>query len=84
VGQSLDGFSFSLCPTLNPYIFFKQKQFWVRIFEKGRWPHLSTGGCVYLLNMVSMGSISPVLGISANVIPTGSWEPLVSLESGTF
>jgi hypothetical protein len=29
--------------------------------------------------MVSTGSLSPVLGISANVIPVGSWEPLAFL-----
>ena len=34
--------------------------------------------------MVSTGSLSSLLGISANVIPVGSWEPLAFLASGTF
>jgi hypothetical protein len=34
--------------------------------------------------VVSSGSISPLMGIQTNVIPIGSWEPLTSLESGTF
>ena len=37
-----------------------------------------------VLEMVSTGSISPLLGILAKVIPIGSWEPLASLASGTF
>jgi hypothetical protein len=34
----------------------------------GGWPHPSTGGCAYPLDMVSTGSLSFLLGISANVI----------------
>ena len=34
--------------------------------------------------MVSTGSPSPLWGISANVIPAGSWEALAFLTSGTF
>ena len=34
--------------------------------------------------MVSTGSPSPLLGISAIVITVGSWEPLAFLASGTF
>jgi hypothetical protein len=34
--------------------------------------------------MVSVGSLFPLWGISANVIPVGSWEPFVFLSSGTF
>jgi hypothetical protein len=36
------------------------------------------------LDMVSTFSFSPLLVISANVIPVGSWEPLASLASGAF
>jgi hypothetical protein len=32
-------------------------------------------GHAFLLEMVSSGSLSPLLGILAKVIPTGSWEP---------
>ena len=48
------------------------------------WPNPSTGAGAYLLEVVSTGSISPLLDILANVIPLGSWEPLTSLVSGTF
>jgi hypothetical protein len=34
--------------------------------------------------MVSTDSISPLLGILANVILIGSWETAASLSSGTF
>jgi hypothetical protein len=69
--------------------FFDPAFSWVRnnsglkILEMGGWPHLSNGGHAYLLDMVSAGSPSPLLGISANVIHIGSWEPLASLASVT-
>ena len=34
--------------------------------------------------MVSTGYLVPLLGISAHVIPIGSWEPLAFLASGIF
>jgi hypothetical protein len=34
--------------------------------------------------MVSTGSLSPLLGISANIFPVRSWEPLAFMVSGTF
>lgn len=34
--------------------------------------------------MVSIGLRSPFLGLSANVIPVGSWEPFASLASRIF
>jgi hypothetical protein len=37
-----------------------------------------------LLEVVSTGCISSLLGILATVIAIGSWEPLASLESGIF
>jgi hypothetical protein len=48
-----------------------QEQFWVKIFEMGGWHHLSTGGSAYLLVVVSTGSLSPLLVISAKVIQGG-------------
>ena len=36
--------------------------------------------CIWSLQVF----ISPLLGISDNVLPVGSWEILGSLESGTF
>ena len=83
MGQSLDVLSFSLYSIPCPCISFRQEQFWVNIFEMGEWPHPSTGGCAYPQNMVSTGSLSSLLGISANVIPNGAWESLAFLASGT-
>ena len=54
------------------------------IFEVGAWPRPSTGGHAHPLDLVSTGSISPLLDISAKVFPVGAWEPLGSLASGTF
>ena len=48
------------------------------------WPHPSTGDYVYLLEVISSGSISIPLGFLAKTIPVRSWEPLTSLVSGTF
>ena len=45
--------------------------------------HSSTGGHAYLLEVVSTGCISPLLGILSKVITVGSSEPLAYLESGT-
>jgi hypothetical protein len=84
VEHCLDVLSFSLCSTLCPCISFRQEQLWVKILEMGGWPHPSIKGCVYPLDMVSTGFPFPLLDISANVIPTGSWEPLAFLASGTF
>ena len=67
-----------------PCFSFRQEQFWVKIFEMGGWPHPSTGDCTYLQEIVSTGSVSPLLAILADVIPVGSWELLSSLASGTF
>jgi hypothetical protein len=53
---------FSLCSIIFcPCISFRQEQFWVKISEMGRYPHPSTSCCVYLLEVVSIGSISPLL-----------------------
>ena len=56
----------------------------MRNFEMGGWPHPLTGGCAYLLEIVSTDSISTLLYILAKVIPIGSWELLASLASGTL
>ena len=64
--------------------FFRQEQFWIKILEMGGWPHPSTGGpCLtsgYGLDRFSL----PFVGISANVIPVGSWKALAFLASGTL
>ena len=62
---------------------FRQEQFWIKN-SKSWWVAPScTGGPVYLLEVVSSGSISPLFGISVEVTPTESWEPLISPVSGT-
>ena len=50
----------------------------------GGWPLSSTVVLAYALDMVSTGSVPPLLGISANVITLGSWGTLAFLASGTF
>ena len=75
VGWILDGLSFSLCSIFCPCISSRQKQFQVKIFEMGGWAHPSTRGYAHLLEVVSSGSISSLLGISANIFAVGSWEP---------
>ena len=52
--------------------------FWVKNFEMSGWSHPLTGGYVNLLKVVSTGCIFPVLLISDDVIPIGSWEPLAT------
>jgi hypothetical protein len=84
VGQSLDGLSFSLCSNFGSCISFRQEQSRVKIFEMGVWSYLSTGDRAYLLEVISTGTISPLFGISASVIPIGSWESPVPLVSGSF
>ena len=82
-GWSLDGLFFSLlhfCPCIS----FKQEQFQVKILNMGGWSHASFGSSVYLLEEVSSGSISPLLGILAKAIPIESSDPLTAQVSGTF
>jgi hypothetical protein len=68
------------CPCLS----FGQGYFWVKNFEIHWWHHPSTEGYAYLLEVVSTGSLSPLLGMSAKVITIGSWELLSSMESRSF
>jgi hypothetical protein len=82
VGQSLEGLSFSLCSIFHPCLYFGQEHFGVKKFDMDAWLHPSTGGYAYLLEVVSTGSFSSLLYISAKVIPFGM--PLAFLESGTF
>jgi hypothetical protein len=84
VGQSLDGLSFSLCSLFAPCVSFGEEHFWVKIFSVVLVAPSLAGGHAYLLEVVSTGCISTLLGILARVIATGSWEPLDSLASGTF
>ena len=55
-------------PSFCPCVSFRQEQFWVKIEVDG-WPRPSTGGHAYLLELVSLGSMSSLLDISANMGP---------------
>jgi hypothetical protein len=56
----------------------------LNIFEVGECPHPSNGSRAYLLDMVSTGSIFPLLCISAKVLHVWSWDIFGSLASETF
>ena len=83
-GQSLDGLSFSLYSNLCLCLSFAQEHFWVKNFELHGGEHSSTGGHAYLREVVSIGSLSPLLGILAKVISIGSWDLLDSLDFISF
>jgi hypothetical protein len=73
VGWSLDGLSFSLCSTFVPAFFFLDSDnSELKIFKWVGVPIPPLGGHVYLLEVVSSGSFSLLLGISANVLSIGS------------
>ena len=80
-GGAVTGWTFLHILSLH---FLYPKQFWVKNFEMSTWSYSSTGGHAYLLEVVSSDSISSLLGISANAIPVGSWEPFTFLASGIF
>ena len=81
MGQSLDGLSFSLYAV--PTFPFDRSNYGLIFF---RWVggSISQHVTVYSLDMVFTGSVFPLMGISANVLPFGYWELLGSLASGTF
>jgi hypothetical protein len=82
VGQSLGSLSFSLCSNLVPEFPLGRNNFGLKFLKwvSGAIPQLGA----MLLEVVSTGFLSPLLGISANVIPVGPWVPLASLVSGLF
>jgi hypothetical protein len=63
---------------------FRQEQSRLKFWRWVGGPILQPRGHAYPLDMVSTGSHFPLLGIAANAIPVGSWEPLAFLASGTF
>jgi hypothetical protein len=82
----LDGLSFSLCSTLCPCISFNQDQFWLKFWRQVGGPIPQRGGGGIGEGIPNPWILSPQVlwGISANVIPMGSWEALAFLASGTF
>jgi hypothetical protein len=51
-----------------PLHFLLRAGLWITIFEMGGWPSSSTGDLFCPLDMVSTGSFSALLGISAKVL----------------
>ena len=74
VGQSLDGHSFSLCPTLFPSISFRQEQFSSYNFGKGGWLHPLMGAVPNHWIWSLQVFLSLLFGTSTNVIPVESWD----------
>ena len=84
VGWSLDDLSLSLCSIFPAAFPLDKNNSGLKFLKMGGWPHASTGGHAYLLEVVSSGSISPLLGILVKVILIESWKPLTFQVSGTF
>ena len=68
LGWSLGGLFFQSLLHFCLYISFRQEQLWVKNFEDEWVAPASTEGRVYLLEVVSSSSISPLLGTLPNVI----------------
>jgi hypothetical protein len=68
VGLSMDGHSFSLSSIFVPIFPLDRNISRIKNFEMGGWLHPSTGGHAYLLEVVSTGSISSLMCISAKAI----------------
>ena len=73
LGLSVGRLSFSLCSIFVPAFPLTRNISGLKFLEMGGWPLVSTGGHIYLLEVVSSDSITPLLGISVNVIPIKSW-----------
>ena len=63
VGRSLNGLSFSFCSIFVPAFSLEWNNSGSKILQMGRWFFASSGDHVYLLEMISLGSIFPLLGI---------------------
>ena len=75
-------FSSVSAPLFVPVFPLDRENSGLNIYEMGGWSLHSTGGHAHLLDVVSSGSVSLLLDISANVISIGSREHLASLPSG--
>jgi hypothetical protein len=69
VRRSLGGLSFSLCSIFVPEFPLDRNSSELKYSRLVGGPHPYTGVYVYLLRVVSLGSVFLLLGISANVIP---------------
>jgi hypothetical protein len=83
LGWSLNGLSFRLCSIFVPAFPLDRNTSRLEILKMDGLPNASNGGLIYLLEVISSGSILTV-GHFAKVIPTESSEPLTSQVSGIF
>jgi len=67
--QSLGGLSFGLCSIFVPAFPLDRNNSELKILKMGWWSSASTGGHVYLLELVSSDSTYPLLGIVAKALP---------------
>ena len=72
LGRSLKGLSFRLCSIFVPEFPLDRNNSGSKILKMDGWPHHAIGSHVYLLEVVSSGSISPLLGILVNDVPIAS------------
>ena len=81
MGWLLLGYSLCLCSILHSCIFCRDDKIWVESFV-GWCSYGSTDIPAWLQEAAKLGSISPLLGVSAKVSPIYSWEPPLSQVSG--
>jgi hypothetical protein len=73
LGQSLGSLSFSIVSIFVPEFPLDRKNSGLKNLKMGVGSPASAGAHVYLLEVVSSSSISPLLGILANVVSIESW-----------
>lgn len=83
LGRSMDGLSFCLVSIFVPSFPLGRNNSESRILKVSAWPHVSTVGHVYIQEVVSSGSISPLLDTLAKVIPI-FWDPHLHWETLKF
>jgi hypothetical protein len=69
LGQSTGSISYRLASIFVPVFGLYRNNYGSKILKMGGWHSATTGGHVYLLDVVSSGSISPLFDIFADVIP---------------
>jgi hypothetical protein len=74
LGVLLVGQPLSLCSIPCPCISCRQVKFGLKVLWVGWCPYCSNGVLAFLHQVASLGSISPLLWVSAKVISIDSWE----------
>jgi hypothetical protein len=82
--QWLDLLSLRLSSIFVPAVLLDSNNFGSEFLNVGWQPHPSTWCTVFLLEVVSTSSLSPLLDISSKVPPSESWESLTSQVSDTL